>query len=418
MLTFENFLLKNNSQLTEANNYYRDDNIVTGVENRFKKDLSTLLAKQGYNRYKKRLEAFNIRILFPGDPEFDQITTAAISFDDMTIYVNAGMLNLDYYKKHGNFKEFGDINKGQYNFEQMSMLIRHELSHNLLMHQIRMIKKLSDKFPELKLRTSSSLHKLLNILEDFEISNKRYTDKDKELVRHTYLNGCFISGLVTEDHRGDWAKMSLEDMYDAIKAEIYDIENVNSKANKFKSGYGPYGALGKDSDWWGKPDYNAVLTQASTEVNAYKNKMDESSIYDFNELNQTINYVKSINPELGKSFETIANSLKATIVDDKNTAYTQQDIEKFITAVQDSAFDETVDLINNNTGEVICEHITTPEEKMFTIEVLNLILGKTPYNNDYKIWKEQIEKHIDPQEFSEDELKELIDIVSKNASSN
>jgi hypothetical protein len=83
----------------------------------------------------------------------------------MTVYVNSGMLDMDYYNKNGEFRDAP-------HFNQMSMLIRHELAHNLLMHQIRMIKKLADKFPEMKLKTSSSLHNLTNILEDFEISNE------------------------------------------------------------------------------------------------------------------------------------------------------------------------------------------------------------------------------------------------------
>lgn len=36
---------------------------------------------------------------------------------------------------------------------------------------------------------------------DDEISNKKYTDEDKEIVRNMWLNGRLIGGLVTEDHR-------------------------------------------------------------------------------------------------------------------------------------------------------------------------------------------------------------------------
>ena len=405
MLTF-------NPQLTEA--HYDTDNISTGAEDQFKKDLDWLLAKQGYNRYRARLKAFVVRLLFPGDPEYNAITTAAISFDDMTIYVNIGMLDLAYYKKHGNFREFGDVNKGQYNFSQMSMLIRHELSHNLLMHQIRMVKKLADKFPELKLRTSSSLHNLLNILEDFEISNKRYTDEDKLLVRNTYLNGQFISGLITEDSRANWADLSLEEMYDKIKEEIDKIYVPGTKANKMNQADQPFGALEDDGNWWGEPDYNKILTNASLKIHSYKNPSEEASVYDLDELLKNIKYIKSVNPDLGNSFEKIVNNLKTAIIDDQKTGYSDKDIDNLIKDVQKSKFDETVVLKNPSTGEVICDDIVTPEEKVIAIEALNVILGKTPYNSDYAKWKKQIELHVDPNEFTAEEIQELIDTLEKS----
>jgi len=405
MLAFENYNLKNVA-LAEAR--YTNSNTVTKAEDRFKKDLNWLLTKQGYNRYKKRLEAFNIRLLFPGDSEFDQIDTAAISFDDMTVYVNSGMLDMDYYNKNGEFRDAP-------HFNQMSMLIRHELSHNLLMHQVRMVKKLADKFPEMKLKTSGSLHEMLNILEDFEISNKRYTQEDKDLVRHTYLNGQFISGLVTEDHRAGWKDLSLEEMYDKIKEEIEEIYQPGTVANKINKKDMPFGALANDKthdgNWDDAADYKKLLTQASAKIHTYKNPKEEADVYDYDELMDQINYIKSVNQDLGKSVETIANNLKSAIIDDPNTPYNNQDIENMIKEVQNSKFDETVKLHNPQTNTVICDDITTPEEKLITVEILNVILGKTPYNSDFAKWKAQIEKHIDPNEFSEQEIQELIDIL-------
>jgi hypothetical protein len=71
---------------------------------------------------------------------------------------------------------------------------------------------------------SQSLHDLLNIIEDFEISNKRYTAEDKDIVEKMTLNGREIGGLVTEDHR-DWADLALEDMYNELSAELNSIND-------------------------------------------------------------------------------------------------------------------------------------------------------------------------------------------------
>ena len=70
----------------------------------------------------------------------------------------------------------------------------------------------------------SSLHGILNIIEDFEISNTRYTDTDKEIMRNIILNGKEIHCLVTEDHNDDWADMTLEEMFNALTQELEDIK--------------------------------------------------------------------------------------------------------------------------------------------------------------------------------------------------
>jgi hypothetical protein len=125
------------------------------------------------------------------------------------------------------------------------------MAHNLMMHQIRMMhvfKKLHANDPEEAyehIRYSASLHTILNIIEDFEISNKRYSAEDKKIVRSMQLNGKVIGGLVTEDHRG-WDKMPLEAMYDELTK---DLIRINSE-------------IRSNPDWmptvnntsWGDPD--------------------------------------------------------------------------------------------------------------------------------------------------------------------
>lgn len=48
---------------------------------------------------------------------------------------------------------------------------------------------------------SGVIQSLANTLMDFEISNRRYTAEDKDLVTKLLLNGRIIHGLVTEEHR-------------------------------------------------------------------------------------------------------------------------------------------------------------------------------------------------------------------------
>ena len=110
---------------------------------------------------------------------------------------------------------------------QIVLLLRHEMAHSILMHQVRTIKYFKDKYGEkngTKMSNSETLHDLLNIIEDFEISNTRYSDRDKQTVREMEVAGQIIGGLVTEEHR-DWQNMSLVEMYMAFSSEIADIED-------------------------------------------------------------------------------------------------------------------------------------------------------------------------------------------------
>ena len=68
-------------------------------------------------------------------------------------------------------------------------------------------------------------NKLFNIAGDYEISNRGYTEKDKETVRNILINGRTVSGLVTEDDHPEWVNMSIEEMYDELRKETQRDKN-------------------------------------------------------------------------------------------------------------------------------------------------------------------------------------------------
>ena len=212
-----------NKALLEASDITR--HFMTDRERKTKKALCQLLIEKGHRKYAERFWKFDFNIIdSKKHPEF----TAAISFDDATVFISDGFLG-----------------SGEGVFNQLDVLLRHELAHNLMMHQIRLMyvfKKLHAHDPDNAyehIRYSASLHEILNIIEDFEISNKRYTEADKKIVKTMCLNGKVIGGLVTEDHRA-WDKMSLEAMYDELSQELIKINSdIRSNPNwaPTKSGY-------------------------------------------------------------------------------------------------------------------------------------------------------------------------------------
>lgn len=183
-----------------------EKHFMTKDERIAKKKLIDLLVKNHHVKYAKRLSKFDINIV-PLTVKGGRNFTAAISFDEGVIYISEGFL------QHESL------------FFQLDVLLRHELAHNLLMHQIRMMKKLG---PELTKHffSSASLHDLLNIIEDLEISNTRYTAADKEIVRKMWLNGRLISGLVTDDIRKEWLTMPVEAMYEELTKEATKVNNL------------------------------------------------------------------------------------------------------------------------------------------------------------------------------------------------
>lgn len=143
-----------------------EKHFMTSREITLRKKLVALLKDDGkghhHAKYAERLSKFDVNIVpVKEDPKF----TAAISFDEGVIYISEGFLQ--------------DENL----FFQLNVLMRHELAHNLLMHQIRMMNKLGMDLGT-KVSQSYSLHSIWNVIMDDEISNKKYTDEDKQTVRN------------------------------------------------------------------------------------------------------------------------------------------------------------------------------------------------------------------------------------------
>ena len=122
--------------------------VSTKREKVLKKKLLALLRDDGqghkHAKYAERLEDFIIKIVpYDEDPEM----TAAISFDEATIYISDGFL------------------KDPDTFYQLNVLMRHELAHYLMQHQIRMMHKIIEKYGKdggTRISMSQSLHHLMN----------------------------------------------------------------------------------------------------------------------------------------------------------------------------------------------------------------------------------------------------------------
>ena len=165
---------------------------MTKRERLAKSQVMNVLGKQGYSTYARLLQLFDLHLTKDPDVIAYMIPNKAI------IVINEGL----------------DI-------DQVSTVVRHEILHEYLSHQLRMERHLNGK-PENHLQA--------NIAGDYEISNRGYTEQDKRIARSIVLNGKVISGLVTEDQHPDWVDLSYEEMYDRLASEMSQEEREMSSA--------------------------------------------------------------------------------------------------------------------------------------------------------------------------------------------
>ena len=368
---------------------------MTDRERRTKKALCQLLVDRGHRKYAERFWKLDFNIVdSKKHPDF----TAAISFDEAVVYISDGFLG-----------------SGQGIFNQLDVLLRHELAHNLMMHQIRLMyvfKKIHADDPDEAyehIRYSSSLHTILNWIEDFEISNKRYTAEDKKIVRNMQLNGQVIGGLVTEDHRA-WDSMSLEAMYDEISKELIKI-NSEIRSN-------PNWRPEKDGSWWG--EYDALKDVSSKTVKLYMDTMRPSSIKAPMDI-----FIKS------KTFKGFPELFQKTVlaiyenIRDYADVESEQDQQKILDLIQDIAKtgpQEKFEVTSPFTGDILCK-LYTPEDKMLACDVLKNLGGNINYNpmkfkvkkktnsQEYKDAWNKVVSSLDKKQFDDETLAQLQDII-------
>ena len=164
-----------------------------------------ILLSQGYKTYARLFDLFDINLT--DRPNF----VAAVDINRARILLKNGIQKDD-----------------------LSTIVRHEILHRWLEHAIRLEKHIGeDEFKKI----SKKNWNLSNIAGDYEISNRGYTDNDKNIVRNLKINGIPMSGLVTELDHPEWTNLTFEEMYDRLveeskKKEEEALENLKNSIDK------------------------------------------------------------------------------------------------------------------------------------------------------------------------------------------
>jgi hypothetical protein len=366
---------------------------MTREERAVKRQLCQLLIDRGHAKYARRFWMLDFNIIDSKKrPEF----TAAISFDDAVVYISDGFLG-----------------SGQGIFNQLDVLLRHEMAHNLMMHQIRLMyvfKKLHANDPEeayTHISYSSTLHDILNIIEDYEISNKRYSPSDKDIVRNMQLNGEVIGGLVTEDDRG-WEKMTLEQMYEELTKELIQI-NSDIRSD-------PYWQP-RTKRKHGKEVLDSIDYSTAKAISLYNNVMKPSGIKAPIDV-----FMKS---KLYKSWPEAFQKLVKVVYETFKDFTTDPDKQVVLDLISDIAVtspQETFDVVDPKTGKTLVT-LYTPENKLIVTDILKNITGNINYDpskfsvkrktntQEYKDAWNKVVKQLDSKKFDDETLQKLRDAI-------
>lgn len=358
---------------------------MTNREKALKRKLISLLIDDGnghhHSAYAKRLQLFDLNIVpLSEDPNF----TAAISFDDGVIYVGEGFLT------------------DPDTFFQLNVIIRHELAHNLMLHQLRMMNKLGNKYS--KFSASRSLFDLLNIIADDEISNTRYSEADKKIVRNMFLNGRLIGGLVTEDHRKDWLKLPVEEMYEKIKEELDYLNNrLNTTSNTYRGMIQREYERSKD-----------VIRRALSQTTTYKDPTTPSTLpVPVKDLLRSTSFKKAP-PEIQKAIQSVYDYIYS------NEFQKQPNLVDAIT----EEIEKIADSHPLEAVQIATIELNTPEEKALIMDILKKLREEftdqenssaSSTNNQFRrsdAYVKQYNKIINQYDSKKYSTKELADLVS------
>jgi hypothetical protein len=329
----------------------------TGKELQLKMGLIKLLRDKHHAAYAERLRYLDVIIVPLSE---DENFTAAVSFETAEVYVGEGFL-IAFASENWTI------------FDQLDVVLRHEIAHNLLMHQIRMLNQFIDYY-DVDEETAahiqrSSLHGILNIIEDFEISNTRYTDTDKEIMRNIILNGKEIHCLVTEDHDEDWADMTLEEMFNALTQELEDTKALLLTIDPTK----PLSPA--DEERLEKAEKNSAIRQSFDANTQYMVRVDaDTKSYFFVPIEKILT-LKSF-----KKYSAMEQKIMRGLYD----AYKDYSEEDIIEIIKEIGFTTvfTAYKFKDKSGKDLGIAAYTPEDKTFAINVLLALMGRLTTEDD------------------------------------
>lgn len=172
----------------------------------WKREIDLYLRKEGYVTYADRLQDidFIIADVYRGE----RIEVAAMFEDRAEMVINPAMVDEDSFASEADREKM---------MQQLSVLVRHELLHFLLVHSRRFEDYLIKKDPNWRQTFRGySIYEISNIAADYDLSQAGYDDHDKQVVRNMTRSGKVIGGLILSDQHPEWINLTYEELLDKL----------------------------------------------------------------------------------------------------------------------------------------------------------------------------------------------------------
>lgn len=325
------------------------------LEQAAKNQVMDILNKQGYPTYSKLLQKLDVKLL-----DKNSEAVAYLDTRTATIYLNAGL-----------------------SIEQVSTITRHEILHEYLTHMKRAEKfKLSD--PKYK----NIPHDLVNIAADYEISNRGYTDKDKQIARSIVLNDKVLQGLVTEDQHPDWVSLSFEEMLSKLSEDSNALNNALKNMMKDMGENPPptqqqADQMGQKADDLGDEAEGEGNQSAENKADDLSDKADQLS-------DQIAKNDKSKESNSGPFDTTQQQKI------DQETAQKAEELKKALNELQDSIMGETEEQITKEIAAKKAKDVQKYRESpmnRFTDSLNNFIKNELAIGRG-KTWTRMSKKYV------------------------
>lgn len=174
-----------------------------------KEQVISMLISEGYGTYAKRLKEFDFIVAHVYNRAY--IEVAAMFPSTGEIVINPAFL------------------ADEKTFSQLSLVVRHELLHFLLVHEKRLFDHLKATDPEFeKTYRKASIHELANLAMDWELSDLGYDDHDKKVAKNLTLNGKVLGGLVLESDHPEWVGKPMEEIFTLLRKEHEERLKANN----------------------------------------------------------------------------------------------------------------------------------------------------------------------------------------------
>ena len=378
--------------------------LVESLASSWKLEIINYLQREGYVTYAERLK--DIKFVIADIYRGSRISVAAMFPKHGEIVINPAMVEPKNFQ--GQTKKMMD---------QLSVLVRHELLHFLLVHSKRLSEHMTKKDPEWEKKYRKySIHELANMAMDWELSEKGYDEDDKKVVRQMTKYNKVIGGLILSDDHPEWINLTFEEILDkliderekAISQAKKDLENSQqNRQQKNKNSSSSRNTESESQDTNDKEEFDDdeentdELTDDKESNEDHDNKSngeidgEEDSKEDSTDLNNS-NSLEEIEQE--EDNEDSEEDLDSS-TDQEDSEDSEDESHDDISEIESTEETDDDDNSENNTEEDPDTDEDSDEDKSN-----DELEDRRKYAN---AWNEIIDR-FDNDEISEDELEQLI----------